>query len=271
MAGGPPAHLTRHVVLLHGFTGSGASWHSGITEALEVAGTGWLAPDLPGHGAHSALDSSGPVSLDGALDVIDTAVAEATRRAGGGLPIVVGYSMGGRLALHYALRAPAAIGGLVLESASPGLDEMEARAARVESDRALAARIRLIGAERFAEEWGRLPLFSTQRGVSAALRARVNAVRRASDPEGLATALEELGTGALSSLWGELRRVAVPTLVLAGEADEKFVAIAQSMHECIPGSTLELVGGAGHRVHLEAPEDWMRAVLGFSAALAGRN
>lgn len=275
MAGRPPAHLTRHAVLLHGFTGAGASWAS-LAGSLEDVGIGVLAPDLPGHGRaplEAAGDGFNPdvspdvsldVTLTSALDVIDRAVETATRRASGRRPLLLGYSMGGRLALHYAHRSPEALHGLVLESASPGLEHAEEREARVASDRALARRVRDIGIERFSEEWGAKPIFRSQESVAEDVRAAVAAQRLRSDPEGLARALEGLGTGALPSLWDSLGEIRVRTLLISGALDLKFTTIAEAMSERMPNASVLPVPNVGHRVHLEAPDVWLRAVADFA-------
>lgn len=266
MARRPPEDLTDQIVLLHGFTGAGASWGASVG-ALARRRIGAIAPDLPGHGSGAVVPPGDGISLDDALDVIEGAVQEAIRRAGGRPPVLLGYSMGGRLAFHFAHRSPRRLRGLVLESASPGLATEEERSTRAAADTALAHRIREIGVEAFSEEWGRLPLFRSQDELSADVRAAVERQRRASSASGLAAALEGLGTGTLPSLWDALETVDVPTLILAGGLDEKFADIGRTMHARLPHSRLTIVDGAGHRVHLERPDAWLEAVATFDEEL----
>lgn len=263
MAAGPPADLTP-AVLLHGFTGAGVSWNA-LPGALRAGGIAAVAPDLPGHGPEPPAVTRGGYGLEDALATIDWAVSEATED--GRRPLLVGYSMGGRLALHYAVRRPDRLAGLVLESASPGLDGETERVARVSADRELAQRIRTVGVERFSQEWNEHPIFRSQRALPEAVRAEVARQRATSDAEGLASALEGLGTGALPSLWGTLASIELPTLLLAGALDEKFTAIARAMHQQMRTSTLRIVPSAGHRIHLEAAGAWCDAVINFSSAL----
>jgi pimeloyl-ACP methyl ester carboxylesterase len=91
-------------------------------------------------------------------------------------------------------------------------------------------------------------------GLPADVAAAVNEDRRRNTTTGLAAALRGLGTGALPSLWERLSELAVPVTLIAGERDEKFVAIAEQMTGLIPDARLEVVPGVGHAVHLEAPE-----------------
>jgi 2-succinyl-6-hydroxy-2,4-cyclohexadiene-1-carboxylate synthase len=149
----------------------------------------------------------------------------------------VGYSMGGRIALGAAVRHPDRISRLILESASPGLENEPEREARQQSDEALAARIESRGIEEFVDYWTGLPLFATQEALSTA--------------------------GSQPSLWNDLGRIGAPTLVLAGSEDSKYGRIGARMSKEIPDATLALIPGAGHTTHLEAPGDWLGAVEGF--------
>lgn len=194
-------------------------------------------------------------TLEAALEGIDA-------RAPGAYDLV-GYSMGGRIALHQALRVGNRVRRLVLESASPGLATNEEREARRRADDELAARILDDGVEAFVDTWERLPLFATQRGLSDGVRSRHREGRLANDPASLAAALVGLGTGSLPSLWDRLGEVGAEVLVLVGERDDKFVEIGRKMADRMPRAQLEVVEGAGHTVHLERPAAWLHRVCAF--------
>jgi 2-succinyl-6-hydroxy-2,4-cyclohexadiene-1-carboxylate synthase len=225
------------VVLLHGFTNTAASWQTVVNELGENYSP--VAIDIRGHGTASADE---PLTLDAVLDDID-AVAKAPFT-------LVGYSMGGRIALHAALRSPSDVRSLILVSSSPGIADPGERRARREADARLADRIERLSIEQFADEWAALPLFAD---LGEELRAVARADRLRNRPSALAQALRSLGTGALPSLWDRLGTLAMPVTIMAGERDVKFSRIARRMGGAIPEASVEVVVGAGHAVHLERP------------------
>ena len=242
-------HVAPNVVLLHGFTHTGASWDpvvAALGERYRV-----LAPDIRGHG--SASDRV-PVSLEG---VIDDVAASAPARF-----TLAGYSMGGRIALHVALALPERIERLVLVGASPGIADPAQRESRREADDRLADEVEATTIEEFAGRWARTPVLA---GQPPEVEARVNADRLRSRPDGLARALRGLGTGVLPSLWGRLGEIAVPAALIVGERDQKFRGIAGEMVAGLARAEIVVVPGAGHAVHLEAPD----AVAGVIAEGGG--
>jgi 2-succinyl-6-hydroxy-2,4-cyclohexadiene-1-carboxylate synthase len=243
------------VILVHGFTGSSASWGDRLIDGLTSGGVQPVLVDLPGHGRHAGKPDRVPFALDAALGSIS--------EAGGEEPMpVLGYSMGGRLALAYAVRYPERVSHLIVESASPGLETESSRADRRASDETLAVRLETDGIGPFVELWEDLPVFASQRLLPQAVRAALRARRLLNDPHSLAAALRGLGTGALPSYWADLEGLKVPTLVLVGELDHRFVAIGREMAGLLPDARLAEVRGAGHAVHLERPDAWLEAVLG---------
>jgi len=224
------------LVLLHGFTQTGASW-DGVRAALPP-GLAVRAPDLRGHGA--AADAR-PVDLPAVLADLDPLIATGAT--------VAGYSMGGRIALHLAFAHPGRLGRLVLIGASPGVADPVERAERRDADQALAGRIEAGTIEAFADEWGRSALWAGQPPEVAAA-ARADRLRNA--PAGLAAALRGLGTGALPSLWDRLPELGTLRVdLVAGERDAKFRVIAEAMAERVSGARTHVVAGAGHAAHLE--------------------
>ena len=179
-----------------------------MVDGLASVGCPPVLLDLPGHGRNAAARDVSQFSLDSAL-----ASVEDSGQWPAGL---VGYSMGGRIALHFAAKRPDAVRCLVLESASPGLETQAERRLRRESDDDLARIIERDGVEAFIDRWERLPLFETQSGADETVRSRLRAGRLENSVEGLAGALRGLGTGALPSLWDALPDIRVPTLILVG-------------------------------------------------------
>lgn len=240
------------VVLVHGFTQSGAAWARVAAELrerhpeLEV-----ITPDLPGHGGSTGLG-----------DAVDLAAAARHLGSECGRACYVGYSMGGRVALQLALDEPSTVERLVLVSTTAGIEDPEERAARRGADEELAERLEAGGDEglgQFVEEWLAGPLFS---GLDE--RAANRGARLANAAAGLAAALRSLGTGAQLPNWERLGSLTAPSLVVAGEHDAKFVALGERLARAIgPGAELVLVPGAGHAVPFERPVAFAAMVGAF--------
>lgn len=235
--------------------GSSADWLE-VTAALGDRFR-CIAPDLPGHGASLGLPS-GSYSFEGAaraairtLDVLDVGRAR-----------IVGYSMGGRLTLYLALRYPERCAALFLESASPGLEDAAEREARRRSDEEKATRLESGDFERFLTDWYSQPLFASLARWDGLVEEMI-AARRGNDPAELARALRGMGTGSQPSLWGELPGLVVPALAVAGELDEKFVALSRRIAGASPNVRAAVVPGAGHNVRAEAPEAYLDLLKGF--------
>ena len=180
------------------------------------------------------------------------------RALGGDRFTLVGYSMGGRIALTVALALPAQVQRLVLVGASPGIADATEREERRKADETLAERIEAIGIEAFAREWGAQELFA---GQDERVAAAAHADRLRNTPAGLAAALRGLGTGVMPSLWDRLASVQIPVTLVVGERDAKFQAIAGRMAGALPDCRVEVVQGAGHAVQLERP-DAVAAITG---------
>lgn len=245
------------LLLLHGFTGSGANWAEHSAQ-FQSAGLRVLTPDLPGHGANLPAASD-----DYTMEAATIQLAQFLERESTGPVHLLGYSMGGRLALCFALHYPQKVRSLILESASPGLATAAERTARKVSDEALAGRIEREGILAFVAFWESLPLWKSQEKLPVEARQWLHEKRLQNDPRGLAESLRRMGTGAQPSLWERLGELAMPVLLLTGAEDEKFVAVNRQMALAIPHARLVLVPGAGHTVHLEQSERFRQEVSGF--------
>jgi 2-succinyl-6-hydroxy-2,4-cyclohexadiene-1-carboxylate synthase len=251
----PPA------LLLHGFTGSVEAWGETILAGLEPHAR-ILAVDLPGHGESPAPPSSGEWGLEEVL----AALLEVLDGVGVARADWIGYSMGGRIALAAGVLQPGRVRRMVLESARPGLPTEEERDRRRRQDELLARRLETGGIEAFVDFWLAQPLFATQGRLPARVRKEERARRLRQDPRALAAALRGMGTGNQPSFLDRLPEVRVPTLLLTGSQDRKFEGIARDMEELLSRGVHRSVRGAGHAVHLEAPERWLEAVVPFLRA-----
>jgi len=238
-----------NLVLLHGFTQTRASWLPIATQMAERHRVTLI--DLPGHGETRIRPPS--------LAAAGRAVAEASGRS-----VLVGYSMGARIALHAATDPRSEIIGLVLIGAHPGIvDELERRA-RQASDEELARHLTEVGVGEFLDEWLAQPMF-------AAVRHLDHHDRLDNTADGLAYVLRVLGTGQQRVLDDDLSTLRVPTLLIVGERDEKFRALAARIHARISGSTVVTIPGAGHACHLERPDATREAIEAWLGSLGDGN
>ena len=241
---GPP------VTLLHGFTQSGRSWRE--LGGHMPAGWRWIVPDLRGHG-DTVMKASAKCSMDACTDDLVALWEELDL----GRTHLVGYSMGGRLALHVAARRPERLLSLLTVGAHAGLDE-DARAGRIRGDEALAERIEKDGIEAFVEYWSSLPLFAGLARRGEGYLAQVRAERLQNHVAGLACSLRGMGAGVMEPVWDDLARVNAPCTFVAGQLDHGYVASARRLAGSVPNGQVTLVLRAGHAAHQERPEAFAR-------------
>ena len=176
----------------------------------------------------------------------------------GGNGVYVGYSMGGRVALHAALAAPEAVQRLVLIGATAGIDDPDERQARREADERLADHIEAVGVPTFVDEWLTNPLFA---GLTEDTAMRADRLRNRAS--GLSASLRATGTGTQTPLWDRLGEIRCPVLVLVGAHDAKFTDLGRRLVEGLPTAELVVIPDAGHSVHLEQPEATATAVAAW--------
>ncbi len=233
------------LVLIHGFTQSAQSW--GAVGAALAKDHRVIAMDAPGHGQSAAVAAD----LSAGADLMAASVGTAAAW--------LGYSMGGRYALHVAVRHPDAVDRLVLVSATAGLDDPEARAARRRADEGLAVKVEREGVARFVEWWLARPLFATLPPDAAAVESRLD-----NTAAGLASSLRLAGTGTQEPLWSVLPQLEMPVLVVAGELDAAYLAHGRRLVAGIgANASLAVIAGAGHACHLERPGAFLDVVLPF--------
>jgi 2-succinyl-6-hydroxy-2,4-cyclohexadiene-1-carboxylate synthase len=238
------------VVLVHGFTQTGRSWGP-IAADLERDHEVVLV-DAPGHAGSSAVRA-------------DLTAGAALLGAAGGRATYVGYSMGGRLALHLALDHPELVDAVVLLGATAGIEDDGERAARRRSDETWATELERDGLEPFLQRWLAQPLFATLPADAADLDDR-----RRNTVDGLASSLRLAGTGSQQPRWTDLARLGMPALILAGQRDARFGALGRRMvREIGPAAEFATIPGAGHAAHRERPDVFLAVVRAF-LAVSGR-
>ena len=254
VAGGPG----RRLVLLHGFTQGPGSWDPVVAEldpSYEI-----VRVTLPGHGPAGSASARARLPFEAAAGAVADAVAEV---AGPNPATWIGYSLGGRLALRAALDRPELVDSLALLGATAGIEDDDARAARVEIDERLADGLERKGVEQFIDGWLAQALFARLARADAGVEER-----RMGTVAGLASALRLLGTGAQEPVWKRLGEISVPVLLMAGEHDSKFSALGFRLAAGIGGNAgISFVPGAGHAAHLERPRSVALILTRFLAAL----
>ena len=248
------------VVLLHGFTGSGESM-ADLAARLRARHR-VVRVELVGHGESDAPRDLAAYSMRACVEQLAAVSAELAPRAHW-----LGYSMGGRAALAFAVRHPERVQSLLAVGASAGLRSDAERAQRIRADEALADAIERDGIEKFVDRWMALPLFASQARLGADALAAARAQRLRNRPHGLANSLRGMGSGAQPPLFEAQAGLAAPACFAAGAEDAKFAALAAELAALAPRGRSRVVPDAGHDVHLEAPAAFASLALDFFASV----
>lgn len=235
------------VTLLHGFLQDRTSWYE-LLDRLP-GGYRWLLVDLPGHGGSAGVAATIAAAVEGVVATWDHLGAARSH--------LVGYSMGGRVALQVAAIHAGRLLSLLTLGAHAGLESAE-RAARAESDTALAGELERDGIDAFAERWAAQPLFAGIARRRPDALARLDAMRRRQDPAAIAGALRGMGAGAALPVWDRLDAVSVPATFAAGAEDERYVQAAHRLAQAVPGARAVTIPDAGHAAHVEQPDAFAR-------------
>lgn len=186
-------------------------------------------------------------------------IAAAAERVGGDV-VLCGYSLGGRLALHAAVRDPDRYAAVVVLGAAAGIQEPVERAARRAADEKLAAWMETQPIEAIVAAWERQPLFADQ---SERLIEAQRPGRLAQDPRSLALLLRTAGQGAMEPIWGRLSTLDLPILALAGARDERYRRATRRIASEAPRGYAATIEHAGHAAHLQRPGEFADALLAF--------
>lgn len=224
------------LVFLHGFSGDRREWQP-VGEAFADANR--LYVDLPGHGG------SASVRVDGFA-----AVAEMLKATLLSYNILnhwlIGYSLGGRIAMYYACRSqPEGLAGVIVEGAHPGLMDINVRQQRLGNDQRWAQRFATQPLADVFHDWYQQPVFSS---LTAVQRDALVTLRQANDGGALAAMLLATSLAVQDDLRPALRRCLTPFWYLCGERDHKFRAIAEELS--LPS---RIIRDAGHNAHRENP------------------
>ncbi|APB30692.1 2-succinyl-6-hydroxy-2,4-cyclohexadiene-1-carboxylate synthase [Vagococcus teuberi] len=241
------------LVCLHGFTGTSQTFHF----LHDIKTHNVIAIDLIGHGKTSVFVH--PYRYTSEQQVKD--LEEIRDRLNLDKIDLLGYSMGGRLALAYAFEYPTRVNSLILESSSPGLDDIDSRKIRRQSDNRLACLLLDKGIGKFVDYWETILLFDTQKTLSQIVRETIRQERLSQQAIGLAMSLHYFGTGTQPSLWGKLEKeYPFHPYFLVGQKDVKFVSLAKQMNQLMTESTVIEFEDSGHCIHVEKPAAFLATV-----------
>ncbi|MFJ5791722.1 2-succinyl-6-hydroxy-2,4-cyclohexadiene-1-carboxylate synthase [Lysinibacillus sp. NPDC093197] len=241
------------IVALHGFTGSTATWRN---LAKDLPHMRIVAIDLIGHGQTAVPEQDSRFTMDEQLRDLEEIFSQLQLETF----TLLGYSMGGRIALSYTIAYPHRVEKLLLESVSPGLRTSKERIERCERDDALATKITNNGVRSFVHAWENIPLFESQKRLSNNARQAVRSERLAQSEMGLAGSLRGIGTGMQPSNWGNLTQLELPVLLITGSLDVKFCNIALEMKALLKNGKHMTVNDVGHAIHVENPAEFATIV-----------
>lgn len=235
------------LVFLHGFLGTSRDWLP-LMHALSISNR-CISIDLPGHGetiikekktvanAQSAIDNPQPyqscveMAAENPLSMesIAEAVSNLLNRLGGRKVVLIGYSMGARLAMYMALRCNHQVAAAVIISGSPGLYDAVSQKERAQQDDALCLSLRLKGLDSFVDSWYKKPMWKSLRSHPRFKTFKGTRLQH-QDVDTLATVLSSMSLGKQPSLWEDIAHPPVPLLLVAGKDDTKFLQIAHKMY-----------------------------------------
>lgn len=234
---------------LHGAVGMAADWR-GFAKHLAAGGIGTRAVDL-----WRFLECQSMPLPDFAQAINADAAGQIFRGSGRAM---LGYSMGGRLALHSLLENGHPWQAAVIVSANPGLENDADRTARRAADTAWATRALTGDWAKFLADWDAQPILGSRPirlpGAASSLVMRRREIARS---------FVDWSLGAQLPLWDRLPEISVPVLLVVGENDAKYRALGERAAALIPRCRLAIAPAASHRVPWEVEEWFAREVSHF--------
>jgi len=243
------------LVLLHGFTGNTATWEP----FQKTWGKSFqlIMVDIIGHGLTDSPSDPKRYEIAQVASDLKALLLSLDIESSH----ILGYSMGGRLALTFACRYPEMVDSLILVSSSPGLRTIEERQNRMEQDEKLAKRIEREGIKTFVDYWENIPLFASVKKTPQAVQEAIRRERLQQKEIGLSNSLREMGTGKQPNNWKCLPKLNVPVLLLSGSRDTKFVKIADEMEKLLTNIKKMIIQEAGHMIQVEKQDLFEEVIM----------
>ena len=242
------------IVCFHGFSESSYTW-----DAINLPGYRVIRIDLIGHGDSDIPEEGEAYTIPQMIEDLHTVIYHMV----GDSYYLMGYSMGARIALSYALQYDSEIQGLILESGSVGIASDVERAERREADEDLAVHIENHDGAWFATRWAEASIFESQKQLLPAVTELIRLRRAHNSPYALACTLRGSGQGVMTYVGDQLEKLSCKGLYVSGALDTKYTTIGRDVFGKLPNFKHVVVEGAGHNVHIEKPQLFERAVLDF--------
>jgi len=242
------------MICLHGFAENLTTW-----EYIRFEDYQMILVDLIGHGKSDKPYSIHPYRLPAMVRHVHMLVQHMDLQK----YAMLGYSMGGRIALAYALAYSQEIDLLILESASYGECGLVNRIRRRRNDQQLARSIREKGIEWFNRYWSGLDIFASQMKLSEDVRDEIGKRRSLNAPHALANTLLGSGQGMFPCLIKKIGELAMPVLYINGEYDTKYRQMGRKFKQLNPGIVQTTIPGVGHNTHIEDPQAFSEAIKSF--------
>ncbi len=246
------------VLLLHGFTGCSEDWLPVID--LLPENVNYICLDLIGHGKSDHPVVPEFYYTDSIADQIKTVKERIIKDS---KIILVGYSMGGRAALSYAIKYPEDIKGLVLESSSAGIKNDTERNKRYEEDLKLIEFISSHTMEEFIDFWQDQEMFNTQRRFSNDKLKRLKKIKYNNSKIGLMNILRGFSTGIMPPLHDKLKTIPTKVILISGELDTKYTFINSKIVRGFHKAKHKVVKNSGHNTHLEEPKRFAEIITNY--------
>ena len=242
-----------HLILFHGFMGSGEAFTPLLKDLSEFCNP--ITIDLKGHGKSTGTEKADDYSTDQQVRELTSVISRLEMA----MLFIYGYSMGGRLALQLTLESPKLFSGLILESTHCGIADPDLRKQRRKIDRVRAEQI-MDDFSSFLDRWSQLPLFNANESSDSDSYYRI---MEQQNPSYLAASLRGFGAGNMPYVCDQLTNFEKPVQLIAGSEDQKYVDKMSEIAQLLPSSTLNIVDGAAHRVHVDRPKDVTQILNSF--------
>ena len=246
------------ILFLHGFTGNLNDWKF-VSGKLNSSFTN-IFIDLIGHGNSSSPHEVELYSSESQVKFLKLILEKLNLEK----VVLVGYSMGGRLAIDFSYNYSQCVKGLVLENSSFGLQTESERHERMINDINLAEQIENSTIEEFINYWQNIPLFDSQKKMPKEILREVKTEKiKKNNKIGLKNSLLGFSTGKMKNYFNLISKFNFPILLISGEFDKKFSEIAERVNPLLRNSDLYVVKNAGHNIHLEKPEEFLKLLNTF--------